>query len=231
MLVIGHRGAAGDNLENTLASFKKAIDLGVDYIETDVQKTKDGRLVLFHDRTLMRMTGRAGYIKVRTYNELCHDFPLKGPGNSTETIPLLEDLCRLAAETDAKLYVEAKAVGIESEIVEMLDKYLESSMYLLASFHHKAVVEFRRLKPGAKTIALLEASPISIEKIISDTKCDYVGFGVESLDYDLVDEVHRLGCGVIVYTVDSPDEIELVKSLGVDGIVSNFPDRVIKAVR
>ena len=227
MFVIGHRGAAGHAVENTLTSFRKAIELGVDFIEMDVQVTRDGRLVLFHDRTLYRMTGRTGRIEDFTYAELYRDFVLKG----SERIPLFEETCEFAAETGTKLYVEVKAAGIETEVVAVLGKHLDDDAYLLAAFHHEVIVEFKRLKPESKTIALLKASPLKtsflkIGKLVEETRCDYIGFNAKSINLSSVNEVHLLGVGALVYTVDEPEEIKKMTALGVDGIVSNFPERV-----
>lgn len=225
MLVIGHRGAAGHAIENTIPSIKKAIEIGVDFIEIDIQMTKDRQLVLFHDRTMHRLTGNKGYIWDYTYDELRAGIRVMGK----EPIPRFEVVCELVAGSGAGLYVEAKQSGTESAILSILDKYFDTTRYAVGSFYHKILYDVKRLNPAVKTVALFEGAPMCTKAILESSRCDYVGLGLESIDPSQIDEVHSYGCGVFVWTVDELEEIRKMFSYNVEGLVSNYPERVIKA--
>lgn len=224
MLVIGHRGAAGHVPENTIESIGCAIGMGVDYIEIDVQPTKDGRLVVFHDRTLHRLTGLHGYVRDYTFLELTE----KANASNTQKIPSFEEVCDFVAKTTVGLYVEIKSVGIESPIIKTLCKYFDISSCLIGSFYHRSILKLKQLDHTVKTIALMEGVPVTTRNIIRDTQCDYLGLGIGSLDEQQIREVRSEGCGVIVWTVDYEDELTLLCELGIDGVVSNFPDKIIQ---
>ena len=226
MLVIGHRGAAGHAPENTIQSIGCAIEMGVDYIEIDVQPTRDGRLVVFHDRTMRRLTGLHGYLRDYTLLEL------KEKANifHKQKIPSFEEVCDLVTKSNVGLYVEIKGAGIESLILKTLCKYFDISSCLMGSFYHRSILKLKQLDPTVKTIALMEGVPITTRNIVHDTQCDYLGLGIGSLDEQQIREVRSEGCGVIVWTVDDDDELPFLCELGIDGIVSNYPDKIMKAL-
>ena len=226
MLVIGHRGAAGHAPENTLESIGCAIGMGVDYIEIDVQPTRDGRLVVFHDRTMRRLTGLHGYVRDYTFVELTEKANL----SNGQKIPSFEKVCELVAKSNVGLFVEIKSAGIESLILKTLRKYFDVSSCLLGSFYHRSILKLKQLDPNVKTIALMVGVPVTTRNIVRDSQCNYLGLGIGSLDEQQIQEVRSEGCGVIVWTVDEADEMPLLCKLGVDGVVSNFPDRIIQAL-
>jgi glycerophosphoryl diester phosphodiesterase len=226
MLVIGHRGAAGHALENTIESISCAIEMGADYIEIDVQPTRDGRLVVFHDRTLRRLTGLHGYVRDYTFLELTEKANL----SDRQKIPSFEKICDLVAKTNVGLYVEIKSAGIESAILKTLCKYFDMSSCLIGSFYHRSILKVKQIDPTVKTIALMEGVPVTTRNIVRDAQCDYLGLGIGSLDEQQIREVRSEGCGVIVWTVDDADELPLLCELGIAGVVSNFPDKIIQAL-
>ena len=226
MLVIGHRGAAGHAPENTIESIKYAIGMGVDYVEIDVQPTRDGRLVVFHDRTMRRLTGLHGYVRDYTFARLTEKANL----SNGHKIPSFEAVCDLVSKSNVGLYVEIKSPGIESDILKTLSNYFDISSCLMASFYHRSILKLKRLDPTVKTIALMVGVPVTTRNIVRDSQCNYLGLGIGSLDEQQIQEVRSEGCGVIVWTVDEADEMPLLCKLGVDGVVSNFPDRIIQAL-
>jgi glycerophosphoryl diester phosphodiesterase len=226
MLVIGHRGAAGHAPENTIESISCAIGMGVDYIEIDVQPTSDGRLVVFHDRTLRRLTGLHGYVRDYTFLELTEKANL----SNRQKIPSFEEVCDLVAKTNVGLYVEIKSAGIESPILKTLCKYFNISSCLIGSFYHRSILKLKQLDPTVKTIALMEGVPVTTRNIVRDSQCNYLGLGIGSLDEQQIREVRSEGCGVIVWTVDDADELPLLCELGIDGVVSNFPDKIMQTL-
>lgn len=226
MLVIGHRGAAGRALENTIESISCAIEMGADYIEIDVQPTRDGRLVVFHDRTLRRLTGLHGYVRDYTFLELTEKANL----SDRQKIPSFEEICDLVAKTNVGLYVEIKSAGIESAILKTLCKYFDMSSCLIGSFYHRSILKVKQIDPTVKTIALMEGVPVTTRNIVRDAQCNYLGLGIGSLDEQQIREVRSEGCGVMVWTVDDVDELPLLCELGIDGVVSNFPDKIMQSL-
>jgi glycerophosphoryl diester phosphodiesterase len=226
MFVIGHRGAAGHAPENTIESIDCAIEMGVDYIEIDVQPTRDGRLVVFHDRTMRRLTGLHGYVREYTFVELTEKANL----SNRQKIPSFEEVCDLVSKSNVGLFVEIKSPGIESIILKTLRKYFDISSCLIGSFYHRSILKLKQIDPTVKTIALMVGVPLTTRNIVRDSQCNYLGLGIGSLDEQQIQEVRSEGCGVIVWTVDEADELPLLCELGVDGVVSNFPDKIIKAL-
>jgi len=226
MLVIGHRGAAGHAPENTIESIVCAIGMGVDYVEIDVQPTRDGRLVVFHDRTMRRLTGLHGYVRDYTFHELTEKANL----SNRQKIPSFEEVCDLVSKSNVGLYVEIKSPGIESPILKTLGKYFDISSCLMGSFYHRSILKLKQLDPTVKTIALMVGVPLTTRNIVRDAQCNYLGLGIGSLDEQQIQEVRSEGCGVIVWTVDEADELPLLCKLGIDGVVSNFPDRIMQTL-
>jgi glycerophosphoryl diester phosphodiesterase len=200
--------------------------MGADYIEIDVQPTRDGRLVVFHDRTMPRLTGLPGYVRDYTFLELTEKANL----SNRQKIPSFEEVCDLVAKSNVGLYVEIKSVGIESPILKTLCKYFDISNCLIGSFYHRSILKLKQIDPTVKTIALMEGVPVTTRNIVRDSQCNYLGLGIGSLDEQQIREVRSEGCGVIVWTVDEADELPLLCKLGIDGVVSNFPDRIMQSL-
>jgi glycerophosphoryl diester phosphodiesterase len=140
--IIGHRGAAGIALENTLPAFKQAVVLGVPAIEFDVHATKDGQFVICHDETLKRVSTSSKRIKDLTYREL-QAIPLY----NGSAVPLLHEVLDLARATHTGVIVEVKAFDDLESLCTLLDKYQDLEM-VIASFNHKAMRELRKLRPA-----------------------------------------------------------------------------------
>jgi len=218
---IGHRGAAGYAIENTLLSVQKAIDLQVDFIEIDVQVTRDGQLVLFHDKLLDRLTNLSGYLSGYSYSQLRRARLPDG-----QTIPRLQEVFPLLIGAKSALLIEIISFGIEDELIRTLSLNLSDKQFAIASFSHQSLLATRHLNEAVVTVALIEGIPINLEDVISDCRCDFVGFGFDSITEEAVSRSHHLGASVMAWTVDDPREIARARGIGVDGIISNFPDRV-----
>lgn len=220
MFKIGHRGAAGLAPENTISSITKAIELNVDCIELDVQETRDEKLVIFHDKLLDRVTNATGHIKDYTYQQLRDNVLV----NNQELIPLLSDVCGLLSKTNIILFPEIKVPKITYEVVELLLEKLETRKFVIGSFHHEVLVKAKTIEPTIKTVALFEGAPISIRSILHDSQCDYLGIGFESVNPNTIEEAHKLGIDVWAWTIDDLKEMKHAIKLGINGIVSNYPN-------
>jgi glycerophosphoryl diester phosphodiesterase len=222
MLVIGHRGAAGHATENTLRSFQAGIDLGVDLVEADIQATRDGQLVVFHDKLLQRLTGASGYLWDHDYVQLRAEVRVAGD----YPIPLLSEVCDLLRGSSVRLMAELVTPGIERAALAVLSRSLGADGYLLASFHHRTLRSARAIATGVGSIALWEGAPVDAVRMASDCGADYVGLGFESTCEEQVRALKAAGVGVLVWTVNEPDEIKRARALAVDGIITDFPERV-----
>jgi glycerophosphoryl diester phosphodiesterase len=173
---------------------------------------------------MRRLTGLNGYLRDYTFLELTEKANL----SNRQKIPSFEEVCDLVAKTNVGLYVEIKSAGIESSILKILCKYFDISNCLIGSFYHRSILKLKQLEPAVKTIALMVGVPVTTKNIIRDSQCNYLGLCIESLDEQQIQEIRSEGCGVIVWTVDEADELPLLCELGIDGVVSNFPDRIMQ---
>lgn len=224
MLIIGHRGAAGHAPENTLTSFRAALDLGVDYVEADIQATRDGELVVFHDKLLDRVTDATGYVWDRDYADLA-TVTVRG-----EPIPLLSELCEVLRGTSVRLMAEVLSPAITDHVLKTLDDSLEPDQYVLASFHHDVLRDAQTTRPGVSTVALLECAPVDPVQMLTACGAKYAGLGFESIREEQVRVLQDAGVRVFTWTVNDPREIGRARALGVDGIISDFPERIGAAV-
>ncbi len=222
VLRIGHRGAAGHAHENTLAAIQKGIDLGVDFVEIDVRRTADGVLVVLHDATVNRTTNGKGRVdrlslqEVRKFNT----------GNG-EHIPTLEEVLTVAAER-AGLMLELKAKGVAQQTVEAVRGAGFRDSVIYASFLHDELKHVRTIDPAASLMVLFGRLPQDpIDRAIAQGP-SYVGLRHDTATRALVDAFHQTGLLVCVYTVDSPGDIHHALSVGVDGVISNFPERIVQ---
>ncbi|MFA6422345.1 MAG: glycerophosphodiester phosphodiesterase family protein [Candidatus Buchananbacteria bacterium] len=224
MLKIGHRGALGYAPENTLLSFQKAIDLGVDMVELDVYVCKTGELVVIHDDRLERTTNGEGYIWEKTLSELKELDAGEG-----QKIPTLVEVFDLVNKK-VKINIELKGEGTAQPVAKMIREYIElgwdEDMFFVSSFNHHELKKFKELMPNVKIGALIVANPLDYAKFGSDLNAWSINLCIEFINQAIVDDAHGRGLKVLVWTVNNPEDIERMKKLNVDGIFSNFPDRI-----
>ncbi len=241
MYVIGHRGAAGYAPENTLASFGKAIEIGVDMIELDVHLSKDGVVVVHHDSALDRTTSGKGEIKHHKWSHINR----LDAGSSfakhykNEKVPSLEDVIKLCTNK-AGLLIEIKEgerfyPEIEERIIELIGKYNAEKWCVVQSFHDEVIFKIHKLAPDIRVQKLLHFKPWFLP-LLFDGKINKFTFGkynfIESFNIlykyanrKFIEKAHKHGKKVMVWTVNNRNDIDKMKSLGVDGIISDYPDR------
>jgi glycerophosphoryl diester phosphodiesterase len=231
-LRIGHRGAAGTHPENTMVSFRRAIELGSDGIEFDVHRTADGELVVIHDGFLNRTTNGSGLIMATTLSELkeLDAGSWKGAQFAGERIPTLRELIRETPST-LHLFLELKAgsihyPGIEAELIALVTEEGALGRTQISSFDHQALLRIHE-----------QAPQIPLGMLYADNLLDPVGLakqlGAEALHPawewvtpQLVEAAHAAGLKVNVWTVNLPEVVMMMTAAGVDGIMSDYPDRV-----
>ena len=156
-----HRGASEYYPENTILSFDKGLEMEANGIETDVQKTKDGVLVLFHDDTLDRVTGKSGCVADYTYQELMA-FDVK-KGDITAKITTLEAFLQRYADKDLTFAIELKEAGIEKETADLIYKYNAQDKVIITSFKYDAIAQSNIIKTLVQAFELNSRSSNPLE--------------------------------------------------------------------
>ena len=224
MLCIGHRGAMGHEPENTLLSVSKAIALGVDGIEIDVYNVEDN-LVVIHDRNLARTTNGSGYLEHSSFDYLRSLNAGKG-----EQIPTLIEVCDLV-NRQALVNIELKGNNTAEPVVKLIQTYLSAgwsySDFVVSSFNHYELNRIKQIDPKITTGMLIYGLPWDYLNSAQELQASMVIPSLDYVDVELVKSVQDRGLQVWVYTVNQADDIELMRSLGVDGIFTNYPERVL----
>ncbi len=236
MWIIGHRGASGHAPENTLAAFRRAVELGARFIETDLQLSRDSRLVAMHDDTLDRTTNGRGPVNRLTLAELreLDAGSWFGPQFAGERIPTLEEILQFARETDVVFYLEIKsggAWGIEHTLVGALRDGQEVARPVVLSFESAALAAVRRIEPALMTGFLFQW-PLedAVERAISVGARQLAPHG-DQVTRELVIEARRNDLQVVTWTINDPAQMRALISAGVDGIMTDYPDRLVAVLR
>ena len=223
--VIGHRGAAGIEPENTLRSMKKAIDLGVDRIEIDVRVTKDKRLVVVHDETVDRTTNGQGYVKELAFDEL-----RKLDAGKGEKIPTLEEALELT-RGKVMLQIELKAMEATDLVVHLIEEMKAEKDVVITSFMQEALERVHELKPNLKT-GFLASGPREdvLQKAIA-AHCDAVHVSYRNIDPKLIEEARNKGLRIAATNPDNKEDMDRMIEMGIDIIGSNRPDILIDLLK
>ena len=230
--VWAHRGASGYAPENTLDAFRKAVEMGADGIELDVQMTKDGELVVIHDETIDRVSNGKGWVKDYTYEELKKfNFNKTHQEYTKEEIPTLEQVYLLIKPTNLTINVEIKTgivfyPGIEERVLELTERLGMKERVIYSSFNHYTIRKIKELDPQAKTGMLYEDGIIDAV----DYACDVVK----------ADALHPAGYNVFypgflercrerkrllhVWTINEEKHMRMLCEAGVDALITNYPD-------
>lgn len=224
-LKYGHRGAMAYIAENTIPSVKKALELKVDGIEIDVHKCASGELVVFHDFTLDRMTNRTGEVKNYSWSQL-QDIKIDG-GYS---IPKLEQILDVI---DKKCIVNIELKGIDTAVntSKVIDDYIhlkgwDPELFLVSSFQHQELKTMQHLKPDIDRAVLTKASVEEAIEIAKFVKANTIHPNFALLSQSNIREAKSQGFRLNTWTVNDQNTIERMRSYGVDGIISDYPDRL-----
>ncbi len=240
-LLFGHRGARGEAPENTLPGFQRALDMGMDGVEMDVQLCQTGEVVVVHDETLSRVTAGGGHIKAYTYEQLraldvgSHFGPdVEGVEKFRgERIPRLEEVLDLVGEK-MWLDLELKGRSIHSDGLEekvigiMVERNLIENV-ILSSFNPFIIMRVKMIDPRFKT-GLNYLSDFA-EKLRKLWFAPFVHpFSVHPqpgmVDSAYLDRARRRNARVMPWGVNEPEDIQRLLALGVDGIISDYPARL-----
>jgi glycerophosphoryl diester phosphodiesterase len=237
-LAVAHRGDPMTRPQNTRSSFLSALAYDIDMIETDVNMTKDGRLVVIHDQIVDFTSNGKGEVRSYTLDEIRRlDFgSWMGPAFSGETIMTLEELLDLAREHDVALNIEIKNgpwiyEGIEEKVVAALDDLSAADRVIISSFDHAVIKRIKEIAPNILCGILFSGAlidPITPARLAG---ADGLHPEYSWVREDLVAAARAAGLFVNVWTVDSEDQIRRMAALGVTGILSNYPERLVSVLK
>ena len=226
-LSIGHRGAKVYVAENTYESISKAIELGVDGIEIDVFKCASGELVLFHDKNLKELTGESGLIENLTTEQL-EQFLVLGKYK----IPTLTNIL---TRIEKPLFVNIELKGLNtaqatSKIITDLSTSTSWSLenFIVSSFNWDELEQFRVIDKNTPLGVLVSKSMSMNEAIEFGKKINAQSIhpNFKLLNNKTVKKIKNNGFKIYTWTVNDKIDIELMKELNVDGIISDYPDRI-----
>jgi len=218
--IVGHRGAAGHAPENTLAAIQKGIDLGVDFVEIDVRRTADGVLVALHDETVNRTTNGKGRVDRLSLRDV-----KRFNAGDGEHIPTVGEVLE-AARGRVGLMLELKVVGVAQMTTAAVREAGFKEPVIYASFLHNELSEVRSIDPEATLMVLFGRLPRAPIARAVEYRPSHVGLRHDTATRRLVDAFHEEDLLVFVYTVDRPGDIQHALSVGVDGVISNWPERI-----
>lgn len=233
-LIFAHRGAAGTYPENTMLAFEKALEVGADGIELDVQLSADGEVVVIHDETIDRTTNGSGEVRSFTLQELksyqaSYTFNV---GNLFTPIPTLREVFQFLSNNNLICNIELKNsvfeyVGLEKKVYDLIQEFHLSERVIISSFHHRSLMYMKEFAPQ------LEYSPLYGEPLFQPW--DYVRMmGLSSahpayrtLDPFTVQKFAESNIAIRCYTVNAKKKIQQALSWGVEAIFTDYPERAI----
>ena len=219
MLKIGHRGAKGYVAENTLASFTKALELNVDAIELDVHLSKDGEVVVIHDETIDRTTNKTGLVSDYSAAEL------KQLG-----IPTLQEVIQLV-DKKCILNIEIKEAATTEKVIEIIEEFiikhnLTVSQFQVSSFIWETLETISKINSNLLLGVLTEDSIENALAFAKKIKAFSINPYHKLINQESCEIIKSSGFKIYTWTLNIPEDLIFVKSLPVDGIISDFPDRI-----
>ena len=248
-LVIAHRGGAGLAPENTVVAFDNAVALGVDILEFDVHLTKDKQIVVFHDRTLERTTNGQGLLVEKTWSELSAldagyyfvdhsgDYPYRGQGVQ---IPTVRELFSRYADMPMVIEMKQDDPQLARQLADLIVEFGLQQQVIVVSFYDGMSNHFREASEhtiataaGPDEIQMFVASHLLfLDPLLSPDVHAFqlpVKAGAFSLDGKrLLQNLHRRNIAIHYWTIDEPAEMQRLIELGADGLITNFPDRMLQ---
>jgi glycerophosphoryl diester phosphodiesterase len=232
--VFAHRGGRKWAPENTLAAFKKSLDIHVDGIELDIHKCKSGELVVIHDESVHRTTDGAGLVKDMTYDQIkkLDAGSWYAAEFKNERIPLLSDVLSLV-DGKAVINIEIKNApveypGIDDDLIKLLSSYKYKNKIVISSFDHEILKRIHEKAPQYKLAILLDGLLVDLGKYSAGVGAKSWNPGFELIRSDNVVQAHQTGLEVNVWTINKPEQWKSAVEMGVDGIITDNPKALIE---
>ncbi|UQZ35144.1 hypothetical protein C2I18_17395 [Paenibacillus sp. PK3_47] len=226
-----HRGASAVCPENTMAAFRKSLELGATGIETDVQMTRDGGLVLIHDEKVDRTSNGKGYLKDQTLAEVrqLDAGSWFGPEFKVEPFPTLEELLDLLKDRDTVLNIELKNgvfmyPGMEEKVIAAVRKYGMSDRVILSSFNHYSLAHCKTLAPEIRTGILYGDGLYRPWDYAKSLTADALHAYLPTVRPGFVSEAAQNGIAYHPWTVNDPAQMQALIDMQVSGIITDHPD-------
>ena len=214
-LKVGHRGAKAYEIENTLESFQKAIELGVNAVELDVRKSKDGKLVISHDDTLKKVYGKDVRINEATLTELKQI--------TEDEIVTFQEALEFIGNKVEKILVELKEVGYEKKVLDAVKKENMKDRVIIISFHEPVLFNTRELDKNIETGLIYAKHKNPIDAALN-LNAQYLVPLYRFTHTKNIEYAHKKKLKVIVWTINTKQEVKEYIAKGVDGIASDKPD-------
>ncbi|OIQ17617.1 MAG: glycerophosphodiester phosphodiesterase [Flavobacterium sp. MedPE-SWcel] len=225
MLKIGHRGAKGHVAENTIASFKKALELGITAVEFDVHVCATGELIVFHDFTVDRTTNGSGEVHEMSLTEL-RKLTVEGEHKIAtlhEVLALLQGKCFVNIEMKGRYTAKPLALFLEQYIKE--NKYSYND-FIVSSFQYNELKQMSELNPNVALGVLTQASVAQAWDWAVEFSAKAIHAHYSLLTETNVERAREAGFKIHTWTVNEPEDIARIKSYHVDGIISDYPERL-----
>jgi glycerophosphoryl diester phosphodiesterase len=225
---IAHRGASGTFPENTLAAFRAAIEAGAQMCELDVQLTCDRAVVVMHDDTVDRTTDGHGAVADLTLEELKRldaGARFKDGARRGERVPTLDEVFEAVAGRCA-LNVELKEAGFERKVAAIMRKWRATGDSMVSSFDWHALEAMRTVDPEIRAGVLAEKDPKKLIGAAVRMRAYSVNPRFDMVTREFCERAHQDGLMVLTWTVDAPELMRYLIDAGVDGIMTNYPERM-----
>jgi glycerophosphoryl diester phosphodiesterase len=223
--IVGHRGAAAEEPENTLRGFQRGLDAGVAGMELDVQLTKDGRLAVIHDQTVDRTTNGRGWVRDFTLGEL-----QKLDAGTGERIPELAEVADLVRGR-AFLLVELKHPEAAPALLRFCQERRLFEGVRIISFWHPVIKTLKEQEPRLQTGALMVGCPGDPGGLARAAGADTLVLNYQYVNRELVDAAHRQGLQVVAWNIDTPEVLKPYLEMNPDAICTNRPGEILQYLR
>ena len=231
-VVYAHRGASEYYPENTLSSFAAGVDMGANGIETDVQISKDGVLMIYHDDTMDEKTGFHGAIADYTYEELRAARVKNEKYGREDCLMTFEDFLKYFGWRDLTFAIELKVTGIAKAVIDMMRKYNVIEKSIITSFKYEALVETRECDPDVR-IGWLYVKPTdnTLEKLAAIRAFQACPKAID-IKKEHLDALYGAGYGCRAWGISNTDVMKYAVDIGVEGgMTVNFPDKLIEYMK
>jgi glycerophosphoryl diester phosphodiesterase len=236
VLAIAHRGASGYAPENTLAAFRRAVAQGVSFIETDLHLTRDAHFVAIHDETLDRTTTGKGAIQQMTLADVRRLdagswFASEFMG---ERVPTLEEILEFAKKNDVVFYLELKPSGFwggEHALISALRDSGEIARVVIISFDPVILASLRKIDPTVMTGLVFNGQVEDAFEKTQEIGGRQIAVRGDLVTPNFLQEAHRRDLQVVCWTINSHAHMRLLVAAGVDGIMSDYPDRLVTTLK
>jgi glycerophosphoryl diester phosphodiesterase len=233
LLNIAHRGASGTFPENTLSAFRAAINAGADMCELDVQLTRDGAVVVIHDDTVERTTDGKGEVTKLTLEELKRldaGAKFKGGAIKGERIPTLDEVFDVTGGK-CGLNIELKAAGVEHQVAQIMQARNAFGDSIVSSFDWDYLKKIQQLHFNIRVGLLAEEKPVDLMMNAVAMRAHSINPRWDMVTADLCKAAHERGLKVYTWTVDSDARMRALIECGVDGIMTNYPERLRTVIK